>query len=50
MTSSHIRQERVSESVLLGHVLAEMQPSPVSKTGMDEGNVENMNFSTIRQM
>ena len=44
-TSSHTRQETGSESVVLGHVLAEMQPSPVSKTGMDEGTVENMNFS-----
>jgi len=29
-TSSHTRQERGSESVLLGHAPAEMQPSPVS--------------------
>ena len=32
-TSSHTRQERGSESVLLGHAPAEMQPSPVSAEG-----------------
>ena len=35
------RQERGSESVLLGHVPAEMQPSPVSVEGDsdDEGSL-----------
>ena len=32
-TSSHTRQERGSESVVLGHAPAEMQPSPVSVEG-----------------
>ena len=32
-SSSHIRQERGHESMLLGHAPAEMQPSPVSVEG-----------------
>ena len=36
-TSSHTRQERGSESLLLSHVPAEMQPNPVSTEGESDG-------------
>ena len=36
-TSSHTRQERDSESLLLSHIPAEMQPNPVSTEGDSNG-------------
>ena len=45
-TSSHTRQERDHESMLLGHAPAEMQPSPVSVDGerMIEGGTTESNI------